>query len=236
MATPEGSARAKRAWETRRKNAQAKQDLATNTTITTHGPTTTVGPPMTDVHVPTVFGVEPQTAPAVTVSERQAEPQEKMYQGELDEAQKLIDARLGRQVFDHTSQAIRFKDPSLVGMWFNEAISPQQIYKAKMNGWLMATIDMIENTDLLGVFSVNSSNEVVRGQRGEEHLGYMTKENRRRIDQAKTAENDRRIGIKADTADIQGAMASQFGAQAADQIKVVGGVTDSVERMDQSDM
>lgn len=176
-----------------------------------------------------------KTAPDVTVKERIIEPQDAMLEGDLDQAQKLIDGRLNRRVFDHATGEIRFTNQDLVGRWFNEQVSQQQIFKARQAGWLPTPPSLIADLDLLGVYGLNDSGHIVRGQRGEEHLMYMLLVNRDHVQDAKTQENDRRMGSKSKTKqELVEAAAAQFGAEAAEQFntQIIGEVTDGVERIE----
>lgn len=176
-----------------------------------------------------------KTAPDVQVSERKAEPQEAMYQGDLDRAQRLIDARLGRQVFDHASGEIVFKDPKLVGRWFNEAINHQRLFQAEQSGWIPTRPEMIADLRLLGVYAVDPSGHIVRGQRGEEHLYFMTQVNVDAIATAKMVENDRRLGAgEAVKEEIAERAATEIGSEAAEFIatKTFGTVQDGIERIE----
>lgn len=176
-----------------------------------------------------------RVAPDITVSNRQAEPQEELYAGDLDQAEKLIERRLERGIFDYTTGRIQFKNPTLLGRWFNEGVNSQQIYRARQKGWLPARPDMIVDLDQLGLYSLNPAGEIVRGQRGEEHLMFMTKANYERVMAAKTNANLKRMGstsrVKEDLADTAG---QQLGPEAADWVHrhVVGEVIDSYERVE----
>lgn len=175
-----------------------------------------------------------KTAPEVTVSPRDLAPQEAMYHGELEEAQKLIDARLNRSVFEHTSGAIAFTDPQFVGRWFNVAVSSQRLYEAQQSGWVPVPPAMISDLNRLGVYAVNDAGYVVRGQRGEEHLYFMTKVNQQRIAEAKTTENDARLGSgKKSRQDLIESVAAQGHSEAAEFLssKVIGDVVDGVEQI-----
>ena len=183
-------------------------------------------------------GRPPRVAPDVTVSDRRAEPQEAMYAADLDQAQKLIDRRLERGIFDYASGAIAFTNPDFVGRWFNEAVNGQQIYRARQRGWLPTRPDMIADLEQLGLYSTNAAGEIVRGQRGEEHLMFMTRENFTRIATAKTNDNFKHMGstkrVKADLANTAG---QQLGPEAAEWVDrhVIGEVTDGYERIEKLD-
>jgi len=174
-------------------------------------------------------------APDVNVMPRSTEPQHQMLEGKLDDAQRLINARLNRTVFDHTSGAVRFADDRLVGRWFNQAVNDQQIYRARQRGWIPVTPEMVSDLEQLGVYQTNDSGHVVRGQRGQEHLMAMTKDNADLVAMAKTVENDRRLGTAKKAKDeLAEAAAAQFGSEAGDfmHTNVFGEVRDGVERID----
>jgi hypothetical protein len=172
-----------------------------------------------------------RVAPDINVSERTLKPQEAIMQGDLDEADRLIEERLKRGVFDYTSGKIEFSG-DFVGRWFNEAVNGQQIYRARRRGWLPATLGMIQDPEQLGVYALDTSNHIVRGQRGEEHLMFMASERNEQVAQAKTAENMKRMGSTRKTKDQIASVASQtLGPEAAEFVErhVIGEIKDSVE-------
>jgi hypothetical protein len=181
--------------------------------------------------------LERKTAPDVSVSERSSAPQEAMHRGDLETAQALIDARLGSNVFGQGTGAITFSDASLVPRWFNEAVNPQRLFQAQQDGWLPVRPEMIADLQMLGVYSVNTNGHVVRGQRGEEHLCFMSKVNAGKIAIRKTQETDRQMGSsnKARSSMAENVASMPGGGdQAADFIagKMIGQVTDTIERME----
>lgn len=96
--------------------------------------------------------------------------------------------------FGESAPDIEFKDTSLKARWFSEDVRNGQVYRAKKDlGWEHVTPEMIANLDSLGAHSVNVSNQIVRGPRGNEYLMYMPKGDYERIQKAKTAENNRRM-------------------------------------------
>jgi len=176
-------------------------------------------------------------APEITVAERDLAAQEALARKELDEADRLIRARVERGIFDYASAGIEFTNPELEGRWYNEAVNSQQIFRARQKGWVPVRPTMVKNLDQLGVYSVDASGCIVRGQRGEEHLMCMTKANRRLIAQKKNAENERRMGsTRRVKTDIVSAAESALGPEAAEWIEdhTFGEITDSrepIERM-----
>ena len=176
-----------------------------------------------------------QVAPDIQVSERPLKVQEAVGTGDLAEADRLIEERLSRGVFDYTSGKIEFTGDD-VGRWFNEVLAGgQQLYRAKRQGWLPASLNMIKDPEQLGVYGTDASGHIVRGQRGEEHLMFMSRVQNERIAQAKTRENLKRMGstknIKRDLAEKAD---EQLGPEAAEFVdkRVFGEVIDSRERIE----
>ena len=172
--------------------------------------------------------------PDINVSERTLKPPEAIHRGDLDEADRLIEERLKHGVFDYTTGKIEFTG-DYVGRWFNEAVNGQQIYRAKKMGWLPVTLGMIRDPEQLGVYALNDSDHVVRGQRGEEHLMFMSRERNEQVAMAKTVENMRRMGstqqAKAQIADLA---SHELGPEAAEFVDrhVIGEIKDSVETVE----
>lgn len=95
--------------------------------------------------------------------------------------------------FGEPSADIPLKDQLMTPRWFNEDARPGQIARAKDLGWEPVTEEMVANTDRLGAYEKGAAGEVLRGERGREHLMYMPKDDRLAIQDAKTAENNRRM-------------------------------------------
>ncbi len=170
----------------------------------------------------------------LAVSERQSVAEEALYERDLDRSNDIIRQRLeSGDVFVGKVSEVQFKRQDLVGYWCNAAISSDRLWQCiERKGWIPVLPDMVADLTQLGGFQTNADGHVVRGQRGEEHLLCMTRENRDRIMRAKTDANNARLGSSAKSkADIAEAAASQFGDQAGEAMRshLVGEVTDHIE-------
>lgn len=105
----------------------------------------------------------------------------------------VLERRL-QNPFGEPSMAVPFKELGLSGRWFNDAARPGQIHRAKELGWVPVTRDMVTNLDALGAHEINVSQQITRGDRGQEVLMYMPTEDRDVVQKAKTTENNRRMG------------------------------------------
>ena len=148
----------------------------------------------------------------------------------------ILERRL-QNPFGEPSQKIKMKQAGLEPHWFNEQTRPGQIHRAKELGWEHVTMDMIADPDSLGMHSLNAANHVVRGDRGQEYLMWMPSREYQQIQVAKARKNldDMRDHSKQ-SRDMLNAVAQKYGSHAADymsdKVKVVGGVTDSPERIE----
>ncbi len=105
----------------------------------------------------------------------------------------VLERRL-QNPFGEPSMAVQFIEPGLSGRWFNDAARPGQIHRAKELGWVPVTREMVRNLDTLGSHEINVSEQIVRGERGQEVLMFMPTEDRETVQRAKTTENNRRMG------------------------------------------
>jgi hypothetical protein len=132
-------------------------------------------------------GKAPTEPPRIDVIERSSQTDYDLL------LEKIIQDR-ERDPFGSISKPIALTDPSLEPHWFNRAKYPDAIPQAKAKGWRGVTLDMIMDKDQLGDYGVSPDSFVVRGERGDELLMCMPKEYVKRIQMAKTYENNRRMG------------------------------------------
>ena len=176
--------------------------------------------------------------PKVTIEKSGSEVVEALSAGHADVAREIIKQRIeGGKVFESGKDPIMFRDPTLVGRWFNSLINPDHIWNAKRRkGWQPVTGDMLADSDQLGGLTVNSAGHIVRGERGQELLMFMDRESFEAIKLAKARESDRRMG-SSDKAkdDIAEAAEAELGPGQGDAIRrgLVGEVTDGIERVTQ---
>lgn len=132
------------------------------------------------------------------------------------------------------SLRVPFKRPDIVGHWFNAAKGDDHIWRQRTaGGWQAVTPDMIENFDEFGGMDVQNG-EVVRGERGTEHLMWMTKDHASQIATAKIRANDKGLGSSSQEKAELAETAGQFlGDQAGEFIEkqTFGEIHDSVERI-----
>lgn len=174
--------------------------------------------------------------PKVTVRNRGADVQESLESGHigLDDAAAIIKRRLegGNPFSAGGSREIKLKVPGMICRWFNSAKSPDHIWRTKHEmGWQPVVDTMLAEPDQLGGYETQGGN-VVRGERGAEHLMYMKAEDYALIQRKKTEANEASFGSSKKTkADIVRAAESALGEQAADFIEgnVFGEVTDMTE-------
>lgn len=149
----------------------------------------------------------------------------------------VLDRRLN-DPFGIPSYPIHFKDQSLIGRWFNSAISTDKIWIAKqVQGWGAVTPDMVVDLDQIGGYNLSPTNTIVRGERGQEHLLCMPRDAFDQIQMAKTRKNMERMGNSSRTkAEVVEAAANKYGDEAAEflhrHVGPVGGVQDSYERVE----
>lgn len=148
----------------------------------------------------------------------------------------VLERRL-QNPFGEPSAPVDLKDPSLVCRWFNGAIIADKIWRAKNKGWTPVRPDDVVDLDQIGGYTKSVEGFVTRGERGQEVLMAMPKDERDQIQMAKTRVNLANMGNPNRQKDeIANAAASHLGAEAADfigkKLGPVGGVTDSYERVE----
>ena len=171
------------------------------------GPATTAGPIMAEADAP-------RLQPPDTLEARKRK------------SIAVLERRLGGgALFDQGSTTIPFKDPDMIGRWFNRAISADKFYKAEhQKGWIKVTIDDVANADAVSGYTITPERYITRGPRGEEMLYMISKEMWERIRWAKDAANKKRLGTRKQRAEVVAeATAAQFGDEAADFIQREGG-------------
>lgn len=146
----------------------------------------------------------------------------------------ILERRL-QNPFGEPSSPIELTDNSLECRVFNKAVNAQQIYRAKKNGWEFVEPSQIADMEQAGGFRVSTDGQrLVRGEREEEVLMYMPKDDRKQIEWAKARKNvkDMQMGRQKDA--VVNAAAQQFGDRAGDflsKTSIVGNVTDNYERI-----
>lgn len=146
---------------------------------------------------------------------------------------KRIQDRLNNP-FGQESRAIELTIPGTVARWFNAALYADRIWRAKNQGWDPVTPDLLKDKDQVGGFLVSAEGFVCRGEKQQELLMYMAKEDRDAIQQRKTEINVRNMRMGRQKDEVAQAAANQFGDQAGDFINkahMVGTVTDNMERI-----
>lgn len=133
----------------------------------------------------------------------------------------VIDRRLtGGGLFSLPSQEIPLKDPDMYGKWFNRAISESRFYVAEQQkGWIKVHTSDLASLDAVSGYTITPEGFISRGPRGEEMLFMMPREAFRRIQFAKAATNEKRVGTKEKRADlVANATAAAFGSEAGDYV------------------
>lgn len=146
----------------------------------------------------------------------------------------VIDRRL-QNPFGEPSAEIQLKDKSLRPRWFNAAIIADKIWRAKHNGWTIVKKAEIVDTDQIGAFSEGPDGAIVRGERGQEVLMSMPRDDYRALELAKDRFNRRNMGdSEKATNDAIEAAGEKFGDEAANFLQKSRGfshVRDSYERV-----
>lgn len=149
----------------------------------------------------------------------------------------VLDRRLN-DPFGMPSIPIQFKDTSLIGRWFNAAISNDKIWIAKqVQGWSQVTPEMLVDLDQIGGYNVSATNTIVRGDRGNEHLLCMPRDAFDKIQMAKSRKNLEKMGrSNATKQEVVEAASAKYGDEAGDflnrHVGPVGSVSDSYERIE----
>ena len=143
----------------------------------------------------------------------------------------VLDRRLQNldMPFGEPAVAIRFKDPRLVGRWFNDDVRPGNIHRAKELGWESVTVDMVEDPDSIGSHTINPASQISRGPRGQEILMFMPAAAFHRIQIAKNKKNlEDMKDFSKEQQELLQAAAKKFGPEAAEFIEKHGGPVGSV--------
>lgn len=146
----------------------------------------------------------------------------------------VLERRL-QNPFGEPSSPIDLTDPSLECRVFNRAVGAQQLYKAQRNGWEYVTPAQLVDMEQAGGFRVSTDGQrLVRGEREEEVLMFMPKQDRALIEKAKAEKNTRDMKMGRQKEAVVQAAATQFGDRAGDfmeKTRIVGSVEDSYERI-----
>lgn len=142
--------------------------------------------------------------------------------------------RLRKGVFGAPSMEIELTQPGMVARWFNAAQYADRIWRAKYDGWEAVTPAMLKDKDQVGGFQVSADGFVCRGEKQQELLMYMAREDRDAIQQAKTEANIKAMKMGRQKEEVAQAAAERFGDQAGEfmnKTRLVGNVTDQYERI-----
>ena len=148
----------------------------------------------------------------------------------------VLERRLNNP-FGEPATPIDLKDRGRRCRWFNRVIIADKIWRAKNNGWHVTFPDDLADTDQIGGYTVSPSGHVTRGERGQEVLMWMYRDDVNAIQWAKTRKNMETMqDFDKQKAQMIDAVAKQYGGQAADylskRVGPVGSVTDSYERIE----
>ena len=136
--------------------------------------------------------------------------------------------------FGQPSTPIQLQDPELVCRWCNSAIISDKFWRDKEKGWDPVTPAMLKDKDQVGAFVTSADGFVVRGEKQQEVLICMKREDRDAIQMAKTEQNIRDMKMGRQKEAAAQAAADHFGDRAGDflsKTRLVGTVTDQYERI-----
>lgn len=136
--------------------------------------------------------------------------------------------------FGSRSEEIQLNKEGCVARWFNAGLYADRIWRAKNQGWDPVTPDMLADKDQIGGFVVSADGFVARGEKQNELLMYMAREDRNAIQMAKTQQNIRNMKMGRQRDEVAQAASERFGDQAGEflsKTKMVGTVTDQYERI-----
>lgn len=137
--------------------------------------------------------------------------------------------------FGAPAAQIRLKEAGWEPRWFNAALAADHIWRAKENGWQGVRPGELADPDQIGGFQVSPDGFVVRGDKGQELLMKLPADWRKQIQQKKTEQNTRNMrpgAMKREVAEAAGkALGDQAGQFVNDNVRVVGDVRDSIERV-----
>ena len=153
----------------------------------------------------------------------------------------VIERRL-QNPFGEPSAPITFKEPGLMARWFNGAIIADKIWRAKNKGWTPVKTEDIADLDQIGGFTKSPEGFVTRGDRGQEVLMWMRREDFDAIQMAKTRENNRNMGNptkqRSDALEAFGqvnASGAEFIDRQGRRSGPIGGVHDQFERIERTE-
>jgi hypothetical protein len=147
---------------------------------------------------------------------------------------EVLKRRLSKP-FGAPSSKVQLTEAGWEARWFNSAVSGDHIWRAKEQGWQGVVPAELADKEQIGGFQISPDGYVVRGDKGQELLMKLPSDWRAQIQKSKTDQNLRnmRPGVmKREVAEAAGkTLGDQAGSFINDNIKVVGDVTDNVERM-----
>jgi hypothetical protein len=150
---------------------------------------------------------------------------------------QVLQRRLSRP-FGAPSTKVKLTEDGWDARWFNAAIAADHIWRAKEQGWQGVVPAELADPDQIGGYQVSPDGYVVRGDKGQELLMKLPSDWRKQIQVKKTEENLRnmRPGVmKREVAEAAGrTLGDQAGQFMNDNVRVVGDVTDKMERIQRS--
>ncbi len=160
------------------------------------------------------------------------------------EAQKTRISVLERRLqnpFGEPSSPIDLTKPGMIPRWFNGAIINDKVWRAKQKGWIPVRPSDVADQDQIGGTNVSPDGFVVRGDRGQEVLMMMLRDEFDQIQMAKTRHNIRVLrDPNRQQSEILESAASKFGSETADlmakKTRVYNDVTDSREILERVDV
>lgn len=150
----------------------------------------------------------------------------------------VLERRL-QNPFGEPSSPVHLKEPGLIARWFNAAIIADKIWRAKQKGWTPVRPEDVVDLDQIGGYTKSPDGFIARGDRGQEVLMCMPREDFDQIQMAKTRHNNRNMGNpNRQKAELLEAAGKNLGSEAADflnrRVGPVGDVTDSYERIERT--
>jgi hypothetical protein len=137
--------------------------------------------------------------------------------------------------FGAPAVSITLREPGWEPRWFNAAIAADHIWRAKENGWMPVKPAELADPDQIGGFTTSPDGFVVRGEKGQELLMRLPTDWRKQIQAKKTEQNTRNMRPGAMKREVAEAAGKKLGDQAGqfvnDNVRVVGDVRDSIERV-----
>jgi hypothetical protein len=148
----------------------------------------------------------------------------------------VLERRL-QNPFGMPSEDIPLKDRSMIARWFNAKARPNRHRQAGELGWIGVTPEMLADQEQAKQFRVSVNGYVCQGEREEEILMFMPKDDYWKIQKRKAQLNTERMKRPGATkAEVVGAAGQALGDQAGSalnsQMRVVGEISDSYERVE----